>query len=173
VDKSALGRVTDPSALDACEGPRARLAVEVPAAWLAEGADLVIAAPARLTCARCDGGGCDACGRTGALKSPAERDDRLLHVRLPSPTGAAGEPQAIALRIPDPFGAEQEIAQLLLEVRPAEQPSASVSRIAPLAPLATTAPSEGGPLQLLRRPIPLPIFAVAVIAAVLFALFGR
>jgi hypothetical protein len=172
VDKSSLGRVLDPSALDACAGPRARLAIDVPAAWLAEGADLVVTAPARLACARCDGGGCDACGRTGALKTPAEIDDRVLRVRLPSPPSFIdGAPQAIALRIPDPFGPDHDIAQLVLEVRPAREPSPNASRIAPPAPLVTREAPH--PLAVFRRPIPLPLFAAAVIAAVLFALFGR
>ena len=70
VGKSSLGRVVDPGALDLSAGPRARLSVEVPEAWLAEGADVAVTAPARLVCARCDGGGCDGCARSGALRSP-------------------------------------------------------------------------------------------------------
>ena len=37
-----------------------------------------ITAPARLACARCDGGGCDACARSGALRSPADAGDRVV-----------------------------------------------------------------------------------------------
>ncbi len=163
MDKSALGRVLDPGALDACEGARARLSIEVPAAWLTQGAELVINAPARLACARCDGGGCDACARSGVLRVPVDARDRTLRVTHP----AASEPRGIALRIPDPFGPEHEIAQLLLEVRAAAHPSASVTRIVP-------PPQPSGlAADLAAGHIPFPILAAAVIAAVLFALFGR
>jgi hypothetical protein len=161
--KRALGRVLDPSALDACPGPRARLSIEVPASWLAEGAELRVTAPARLVCARCDGGGCDACARAGALRSPAEAADRVVRARLPSALG--GDPPAIALRIPDPFGPEHEIAQLVLEVRSAARPSACVSRVAP-APLVRATAERA-------QALPWPVFAAAVIAAVLFAVCGR
>ena len=160
--KSSLGRVLDPRALDACPGPRARLRVEVPAAWLAEGADLLVTAPPRLSCARCDGGGCDACARSGALRAPADAGARVLRTRLPSglATGAA-----LVVRIPHPFGAEHEIHQLLLEVAASGAASACVVRIARPAALACAAPAP------VRMPVPL--FVLAVAAAIVWMLFGR
>jgi hypothetical protein len=173
VGKSSLGRVLDPSALDACPGPRARLRIAVPAAWLAEGAELAVAAPARLSCARCDGGGCDACSRSGALAAPADAEARVVHVTLPS-LPADEEPREIALRIPRPFGADHEVAQLLLEVRAAPAPSAGVTR---LGSLVAAAPAEATSSRLARRApaaeIPWPMIAAGVVAAILFALFGR
>ena len=160
--KSSLGRVLDPCALDAGAGPRARLRVEVPAAWLAEGADLAVTTPARLACARCDGGGCDACERSGALRAPADASARLVRTSVsPSPSG-----QTIAVRILHPFGPEHGIEQLLLELRAAGTPSACVARIAPLVPIAP------GPTAA-TTPLPWPVLVAAVVAAILFALFGR
>ena len=159
VGKRSLGRVLDPSVLDACPGPRARLSVEVSAAWLSEGADLVVTAPARLVCARCDGGGCDACARTGALRAPEGAGDRVVRATL-APT-----PRAVALRIPHPFGADHAIDQLLLELRPGAAPSAGVERVARVAPSGEAAAPAGR--------LPWPVVAAAVVAAVLFALLGR
>lgn len=161
MDKSALGRVLDPGTLDAAAGPRARLRVDVPAAWLAEGADLVVTAPARLACARCDGGGCDACERSGALRAPSDAGDRLVRATV-SPSSAQ---RTIALRIPHPFGQAHGIEQLLLELRAAASPSPCVARVEP--------PVQVAPEMAAGAPLPWPVFVVVVVAGVLFALFGR
>jgi hypothetical protein len=179
VGKSSLGRVLDPGALDASTGPRARLAVEVPAAWLAEGAELLVTAPARLPCARCDGGGCDACARSGALRAPESPDARVVRASIP-PT-----PRPVALRIPHPFGPDHAIEQLLLELRAGAAPSACVTRVPP-PPKAQTrmaaAPRRARPKARGRSATPargagggLPwsILVAAVVAAALFALLGR
>ncbi len=118
-----LARVIDPTALDDDAGARARLRIDVPAAWLAGGAELEIVCPARLACARCDGGGCDGCGRSGALRAPVEAEARTLRARMPA--GAEG----LAIRLPAPFGPGHPVDQLVLEIRPAEDPSAGVRRI--------------------------------------------
>src|SRR5690242_3451348 len=83
VSKSSLGRVVDPRALDASSGARARLRVGVPAAWLAEGGELELRVPARLACARCDGGGCDGCARSGALRAPEPASARVVRAYVP------------------------------------------------------------------------------------------
>lgn len=160
--KSSLGRVLDPSALDAATGPRARLRITVPAAWLVEGADLAITVPARLSCARCDGGGCDACDRSGALRAPGDAAVRVIHASVPrASSGLAPEPPAgIVLRISHPFGPVSGIEQLLLEVRASAAPSVGVTRRAPSVPIA------GGAHRVW------PVIA-AVAAAILFAIFGR
>jgi hypothetical protein len=162
VGKSSLGRVLDPGALDAATGPRARLSVEVPAAWLAEGADLAVTAPARLPCGRCDGGGCDTCGRSGALRAPEVAGDRVVHARVPR---AAGAPHGVALRILHPFGEEHAIEQLLLELRAGAAPSAGVTRVAP--------GSRGDDALAVPPRLPWPLLALALVAAVVLALFGR
>jgi hypothetical protein len=162
VGSNQLGRVLDPSALDACTGARARLAVGVPAAWLAEGGELELTAPLRLPCAGCDGGGCDACARSGVLRAAADVPARTLRTRIPG--GSAG---AVAIRIPRPFGAGCAIEQLLLELRPAERPSACIRRIAaPRIPTFAPAPVEA---------IPWPAVGAALVAAasILLALLSR
>lgn len=126
-----LGRLLDPGALAACSGARGKLCIEVPAAWLADAVELVVTAPARIVCARCDGGGCDGCGRSGALRGPAEGADRTISVHLPEGAG-----DGAALRIVRPFGAAAPIEQILVEVRPAARASVGVKRAVPAAALA-------------------------------------
>jgi hypothetical protein len=63
-------RLLDPSALDKKTSPRGRLSIVVPTEWLREGARLEVELPTRVRCDLCDGGGCDACGRSGAYRVP-------------------------------------------------------------------------------------------------------
>jgi hypothetical protein len=164
-----LARVADPAALDACERGRAHLRVDVEAAWLAEGAELCVTVPARLACARCDGGGCDACARAGVLRAPAAAEARVVHAQV----SARRDPAAgAALRIPDPFGAEHPIGQLLLELRPADAASAGVRRLTPRSPPPLDDP--GGPAALPPLQIqPLAVGILVAFAAVLAALLAR
>ncbi|HZO16709.1 MAG TPA: hypothetical protein VFB62_25710 [Polyangiaceae bacterium] len=108
-----LARVTDPRTLDVQDGSRASLSVNVPAQWFEEGASIELTVPKRLTCARCDGGGCDSCDRSGALRAPADEDQRRVIVNLPPQSSAN-----LRIRIVDPF--EGGIAQLLIDVRAGE-----------------------------------------------------
>ena len=174
-----LGQVTDPAALDADPRARARLRVDVDPAWIAEGADLEITSPVRLPCARCDGGGCDACDRSGVLRAPDDTAARVLVVRVPAqPAGQSqhpglrpGEPgyapgPTVALRLPDPFGPEHPIGQLIVELRAAAAPSSAVRRLEP----------PPAPLALASLPARIPPLAIAVIvtlAGILAALLAR
>ncbi len=65
-----LARVTLPE--DEPRGPDAELELDVAAAWLVEGGVLEFVLPTKLSCARCHGGGCDACGRAGAFGVASE-----------------------------------------------------------------------------------------------------
>jgi hypothetical protein len=132
--KQALGRLLDPAALDASKGPRAKLRIEAPPEWLAAGGELEVPAPARLVCARCDGGGCDGCNRSGALAAPADPDARTIHATLP-PDSDGG----VALRLLHPFG-DGGIEQLILEVRPGP-PARGLTR-RPSAPVALARPKS-------------------------------
>jgi len=146
---SQLGKLLDREALEADGGPRARAKITVPAAW-ADGASLIeIALPRALECARCDGGGCDGCGRSGALRGPANDDARVVRVRLPKGLG-----DGVALRLAEPFGRASRIAQLWLEVRPGEAPARSVRRL-----------SQGAGER--RRVLPRMVVAMTVLVAVL------
>jgi hypothetical protein len=131
-----LGRVTDPEALARDDGPRARHAITIPAAWARSGAELAVTVPRRLVCARCEGGGCDACARGGALRAPDDDRERTIRVHVPAGSGAGA-----VLRIVRPFGEASPIAQLLLAIEPGAAPSAGVARV-PTA-LARRAPWPG------------------------------
>jgi hypothetical protein len=119
-----LGRVLDPRALDASTGPRGAHAITIPPAWGRRGAELRVALPKRLTCARCDGGGCDGCGRSGALRGPDDARARAVLVTLP-----AGLGDEVALRVQRPFGADGGVSQLILRVRIGTPTSGNVERV--------------------------------------------
>jgi hypothetical protein len=119
-----LGRLLDTDALAGDGGPRAKTRISVPPSWSDESALVEIRVPRTLACARCDGGGCDGCGRSGALRGPAKDAARVVRVRLPQNLR-----DGVAMRIADPFGRAAPIAQLWIEVVPAKEPSATVRRI--------------------------------------------
>jgi hypothetical protein len=134
-----LARLLDPAELDRAGGGRAKHRVEVTAEWLEQGGELSIETPARLACARCDGGGCDGCGRSGALRAPASRSDRTVHVSVPPNTGPH-----VALRLVAPFGEGGEIAQLILELCAVPDNAAAATPRAPAsAPLRWVRSSLG------------------------------
>src|SRR4051794_2515473 len=99
MSEQALGRILDPRVLDEGLGARGRVRIAVPAEWLAAGCRIDLVAPRRLPCARCDGGGCDGCGRSGVLRAPEAEADRHLAITLPGTSNLA-----VALRLTDPFG---------------------------------------------------------------------
>lgn len=156
--KGSLGRVLDPSAADADPGPRARLRLDVPETWLTEGAELELTVPSLLACARCDGGGCDGCARSGAVRAPEDAAERTLRAHLPSLAGTPG----VALRITHPFGPNHPLAQLHLELRGAAVASAGVRRV--------DAPAVVAPLPLaLSWPTVAAWLALAAVVAALLA----
>jgi hypothetical protein len=162
VSASTLGRVCDPEALDEQPGARARLRIEVPATWLEDGVDLLVTAPAMLTCARCDGGGCDGCGRSGALRAPDDPEDRVVRARIGANAGVA----RMTLRIVQPFGPDGGIDQLLMEVVASDSASPGVSRVA-----ALVAPDQASPRLAVRWPaVVLTLTSLAAIATALVEL---
>ena len=145
----ALGRILDPRALDGATGARGRVRIAVPAEWLVGGCLLSLVVPRRLSCARCDGGGCDGCARSGVVRAPEGVAARTLRASLPRLAGEAG----VALRITQPFGPDHPIAQLHLELRAAATASACVRRLDPPItasppPLALSWPAVGALLAL-------------------------
>ena len=127
-----LARVTDPAQLDQATGPQAKLELRVPASWLVEGCAVEVAVPKLLCCARCDGGGCDSCGRGGALRAPAELSQRTIQMSLP------GEhTTAVQLRIAQPFD-DSEIDQLLVHLHPGAPTTTGVRRVGTSMQLAPT-----------------------------------
>jgi hypothetical protein len=129
----ALGRVVNPSALDECSEPRGRHAIEIPAEWI--GAEILVAVPARVVCARCDGGGCDGCHRRGGHRLEGDEDARAVRVQLPRAIH-----EVVVLRLVYPFGdVEGSIRQLHLEARVGLRASSGVV----LCALATREPAPG------------------------------
>lgn len=153
-----LGRVLDPEELDRAAGPRGRLAIDVVDEWLAAGATVEIIVPSRLTCARCEGGGCDECGRGGAIRVTGDEPARTLRLALPG-TG----PAPSQVRLVRPLGDDAGVDQLLIELRPASAASAFCRRIA-LAPARAHGPAFAA------RGI---VVVLVVLAVVLLALLGR
>ncbi len=137
-----LARVTND--LDEPRGPDVLHAVEVPMEWLEEGANIEVMLPRLLTCARCEGGGCDACGRKGAFEQaggaqPVVVSLPLVSLQKQKERGSA--PTALRLRLPGygaPGPAESELppGHLLLTVVPRDAafgwaPASSVQKLAP------------------------------------------
>lgn len=122
--------------MDADRGPDVLHRINVPAEWLVAGVTLEVELPRHLTCARCEGGGCDACERSGALTLRGkEEPPELVTVRLPaqSPGDAESRTADLVLRIPEAGGfppADRDWVRghLLLRVTRAESASPGVSR---------------------------------------------
>jgi hypothetical protein len=167
VSANELGQVVDPAALNEAGGPRGKLAVEVPAAWLASRGALEVTLPRRLACARCDGGGCDGCLRAGAVTAPAGVAPTCVRIELP------GDGHDVALRIAHPEGPEGWLAQLILEVRRGEFASPGVTRVTPqpAEPSLARVAATGTRPALTWKAVA--IAALAAAAAILAALLGR
>jgi hypothetical protein len=147
----AIVRLFDPSQLDDESGSRARTAVTVSDLALRTGCELVLIAPVRLECGRCDGGGCDACGRTGVVRAPADEAIRTVRLRVASANG-----DAVRVRIPRPFGDASEIRQLLVDVIGGVETSRNVRAIEKTRPVTRR-----------RRMIPAVVAAAIAIASVM------
>jgi hypothetical protein len=127
---TVLARVTGD--IDEPRGPDVLYSVEVPLEWLEEGATISMNLPRLLPCARCQGGGCDVCGRKGAFDSSIEGP-----VIVSLPRQAAPAPSALRLRLPG-YGARGDAAlplgHLILTVVPRDAafgwaPAAGVTKL--------------------------------------------
>jgi hypothetical protein len=85
--------------------------------------------PRHLLCAACEGGGCDTCGRSGAvtLRERGEPPD-MIEVALPH----ADSQDVFVIRLPGrggvaPAGSGLPRGHLLLRIEPSDEPDASVS----------------------------------------------
>ncbi len=140
-----LGRVT--GQLEGPRGPDALHGVRVPKAWLEEGASLEVELPRHLSCAACEGGGCDACERSGALtlRGKAEPPE-LLELRLPAQPDLAGAARSLVLRVPVRGGFPKEGSGrprgcLLLSVGVAAEPDPGVRRLETRSVTTSTRPT--------------------------------
>lgn len=100
-----LARVTS-RAVEGPRGPDVVHRVKVLREWLTAGEVIELELPRNLSCAACGGGGCDACGRSGAItlrdrEELAEVVEVTLPVRTPD---QLEEAQGLTLRIPEQGG---------------------------------------------------------------------
>ena len=114
----------------------------MPRAWLESGEVVEFEVPRNLSCATCDGGGCDSCERSGAitLRGRNELPEILsvcLPARKPEPNGEA---RGVVIRIPEQGGLPPESSAalprglLLLRVELAEVADPGVTRVLPPEP---------------------------------------
>ena len=130
-----LGKVTKD--LDRPRGPDVEHGIAVERGWF--GRPIVLTLPRTLRCAHCGGGGCDRCGRAGAL-SLRERDDAPTQVQVTLPE-LPEEQLEVCVRIPEQGGPSNEPGQgrghLLLRVRAEPRATEEVALV--LAPAESLA----------------------------------
>jgi hypothetical protein len=169
-----LGRVVTSG--DRPRGPDVQMSVGVPAAFMHEGATLLIELPRNLACASCKGGGCDRCERAGAV-SLRGRSDPVETVELTLPKGA--EARALVVRLPDrgglpAQGSDLPRGNLLLTIRPAEAADACVTRLAiPSVPPPDRPVFLGEPKAAAPEPRIVWLLVAAVVSALLAWFLGR
>ena len=119
-----LARLLDPAEVDAIDGPHGKMSIELSEARLGETVEIVV--PARLACARCEGGGCDSCGRSGAIRLELDEDDRKTQFGLPD-----AAPSGVRVRLLRPVAG---LELLTVEVR--LTPSTALVRV-PRSPVVS------------------------------------
>ncbi len=139
-----LGRVTGVD-LDTPRGADVVHSIRVDPSWFERGEPVEVTLPRNLRCAACDGGGCDRCGRAGAVSLwGREEPPGVVEVTLPrrSAEELLREP-TVVLRIPERGGLPEASSgqirgMLLLRVTACPEPDASVIRL-------SAVPSRRGP----------------------------
>jgi hypothetical protein len=152
--------------------------VKVRHEWLTKGEVIELELPRNLACAGCGGGGCDACGRSGAI-TLRRRDEPAegVEITLPARTGDdAPDSRGLTLRIPEQGGLPEPGSDLprgllLLTVVPSPEPDRRVRLLRGVpskGPPATVVEGEDLPPALSRRPpaSPWSLVLIAVTAAV-------
>ncbi|HEX3777362.1 MAG TPA: hypothetical protein VHV51_22970 [Polyangiaceae bacterium] len=134
-----LGRVT--TRMDVPRGPDVLHRIRVPRAWLEAGEVVEFELPRNLSCAACDGGGCDLCERAGAVTLRGRNElPELLSVTLPARKLAeATEARGVVIRIPEQGGLPAQGVNLprgllLLRVELAEQADPGITLVRPPEP---------------------------------------
>jgi hypothetical protein len=127
-----LARVTS-RALEGPRGPDVLHRVKVRREWLLVGEVIELELPRNVTCAGCGGGGCDACGRSGAITLRSRHEPaEVVEVTLPRRSAdEVPDSRGITLRIPEQGGLPDEGSELprgvlLLTVVPSDAADASV-----------------------------------------------
>lgn len=135
---TVLGQVLASS--DAPRGPDVKYSLRVPREWLRAGECLEFDLPRSLACARCDAGGCDACGGAGGI-SVRGREDPVEVVRVALSGSESAEAlalgrQGFSVRVPEYGGPAREPefprGNLIVTLLPSDEPSPNVRRLEPL-----------------------------------------
>ena len=158
--------------------------IKVLGEWLAAGEVIELELPRNLACAACGGGGCDTCGRSGAI-TLRQRDELAEVLEVTLPARAAAElpsAQGLTLRIPEQGGLPEPGSDLprgllLLTVVPSAEPDPRikvlrgvVSKQPPASiVLDDEAAAEGE--EGLERPRKSPLLVVAIVLVALWILF--
>lgn len=169
----ALGRVLQKDELDGPRGPDGRHRVTVPRAWLVEARWIELELPRMLECARCDGGGCDGCERSGAVTTRGRKElPELVELKLPAAA------QAVTVRLPRrgglPPDATPALARgsLLLVVAPGDRASDGVRELErDVAPVAASPAPPLAPYAL--TPPRLLVAAIVCVALLVAFVLGR
>lgn len=158
-----LARVTS-RAVEGPRGPDVLHRVRVRRDWLTAGEVVELELPRNLACAGCGGGGCDTCGRSGAITLrkrsepaevveitlPARRSDELpeshgLTLRIPEqgglPEAGSELPRGLLLLTVVPSSESDPSVKLLRGV-PSKRPPASIVESDEMASLVPTAPRQ-------------------------------
>lgn len=137
-------------------GADGKYRVRVPREWIQAGATIDVELPRNVTCAVCDGGGCDACESSGALTLRGRRDEpEWFRVTLPRREDEAeGQPGPFVLRVPEvgghaPDGSGLPRGNLLLTVEVGDLAESTRVRLSAGAPEpeAVAPPSPVKPTQ--------------------------
>lgn len=178
-----LARVTSRAAKGP-RGPDVVHRVKVRREWLVAGEVVELELPRNLACAGCGGGGCDACGRSGAI-TLRQRDEPAEVVEVTLPARRADElpdSRGLTLRIPEQgglpaAGSDLPRGLLLLTVVPSPQSDASVKLLRgrpSLRPPASIVDSDDLPSLIPPSERPArglsPVVVIVLVAVVLWVL---
>jgi hypothetical protein len=166
-----LARVTSRAAAGP-RGPDVLHRVKVRREWLVTGEVIELELPRNLACASCGGGGCDACGRSGAI-TLRRRDEpaEVVEITLPArPDEDAPDSRGITLRVPEQGGLPEPGSDLprgllLLTVVPSPEPDPRIKLLRGVPskrPPASVVDSDEMPTQLAGGP-PAPRVSVAIV----------
>lgn len=151
--------------------------VRVRREWLTVGEVVELELPRNLSCAACGGGGCDKCGRSGAI-TLRKRDEpaEIVEVTLPvRPVDEEPDSRGITLRIPEQGGLPERGSDLprgllLLTVVPSAEPDPSIKPLRGVPskrPPASIVDSDEMPTALAQpKRLNLAIVIVIVVVAV-------